>query len=165
MMRYSLSQGDGSGRVPLVEEWQQVHNFIELNQLRYEKALPITLTETGDFGGVYVLPHLFITLVENMFKHGDFRKPATVSLILEADRLSFTVENYILPKIPTKNGLTVAEAGVGLQNIEKRLLYEYVDGAQLQRGDKEGVFKATLSLPVVAGAKRVVNKTPATGMA
>jgi two-component system, LytTR family, sensor kinase len=147
MMRYSLNEGGENGWVPLSEEWRQVHHFIELYQLRYEHDLPIEIQQNSPLDGVAILPHLLITLVENMFKHGDLRKPASIQLQVKAGRLFFMVENHVLPK-EAQHG---EAGGMGLLNVEKRLRYEHDADARLEYGKTENGFRATLNLPLEAG--------------
>jgi len=70
-----------------------------------------------------VLPLLFITLLENAFKHGveNLRADAYVhvKMIGLEDTLSFEVENNFDPQAVSK------EAGIGLKNLQRRLEIAY----------------------------------------
>jgi len=67
-----------------------------------------------------VPPLLFISLVENAFKHGmDSNSPATIDIRLQQqdDTLVFTCDNTNNPK-PTKDR---SGSGIGLDNTRRRL--------------------------------------------
>lgn len=67
-----------------------------------------------------VAPLLFISLIENAFKHGaDSNAPATINIILtqQDGTLAFNCENTNNPK-PTKDR---SGSGIGLENTRRRL--------------------------------------------
>ena len=74
-----------------------------------------------------VAPLLFISLVENAFKHGvNSNEPATIdiSLTQEGDSLVFLCDNTNNPK-PTKDR---SGSGIGLANTRRRLDLLYPGG-------------------------------------
>jgi two-component system, LytTR family, sensor kinase len=144
IMRYSLSPGDEQGRVPLSMEWEHLEKFIELNQLRYDEQLPVSLGREGDMTGVTIMPHLLITLVENAFKHGDLGRPMHIQLRVCDERLDFTVQNHI-----QQGGRKISEGGgMGLANIKRRLWHEYREQAVFDVSTTDDLFMVAMKLPV-----------------
>jgi two-component system, LytTR family, sensor kinase len=150
IMRYSLSPGDEQGRVPLFMEWEHMENFIELNQMRYEEPLPVSLKMEGDTAGVSIMPHLLITLVENVFKHGDMDKPIHIHLKVCEGQFNFTVQNHI-PAI--KRNINEG-SGMGLANVKRRLWHEYHAQAVFDVRTTGDLFTVEVKLPVSYNKQR-----------
>jgi two-component system, LytTR family, sensor kinase len=148
IMRYSLLKDDGSGQVPLKMEWNQLQNFTDLHQMRYEESLPLAITHEGNMEGVRVMPHLLITLVENAFKHGNNHQPMRVHLSVQETTLQFTVRNHL----DHSSKKVIEGSGVGLQNIRQRLLHQYGDAAHFNCWQQNGEFMVTLQIPIVRNA-------------
>ena len=125
IMRYIInSEEDEFGLIPLEKEIHQIQNIIDINQLRFDGKLSINFDKEGDFTDVKVIPYVFVTLVENVFKHGelsDSAKPVIIKLIHNgtAGFLIFSVKNGKSNQ-PSEGG-----SGIGLRNIQRRLNYTY----------------------------------------
>jgi two-component system, LytTR family, sensor kinase len=147
LMQYSLSMGDGDGNVALADEWEQLNNYIALQQLRSGHRHTVRVNRQGPLENIQLPPHVLITLVENAFKHGDMEHPIDISLLTDTSLLSFTVTNYLkLAEQRTHSPQTAN--GLGLQNIEKRLAYEYNNSALFEYGEANGQYRVHLQLPV-----------------
>ena len=71
-----------------------------------------------------VAPLLFISLIENAFKHGiSSNRPSSIDIHLEdlPDRLVFTCDNTNYPKNDTDR----SGSGIGLENTRRRLELVY----------------------------------------
>jgi sensor histidine kinase YesM len=71
-----------------------------------------------------VAPLLFISLIENAFKHGiSSNRPSIINIRLEEldDRLEFTCDNTNYPKNDTDR----SGSGIGLENTRRRLELVY----------------------------------------
>lgn len=122
IMRYMLYDCN-EDRVPLDQEISYLKNYLDLEKFRKGMNNEITFTVEGDPEGKSVAPLLFITFVENAFKHGvnnvekgyvhiDFR-------ILE-DQLEFTIENSVSPQLHLSR-IQSGSSGIGLENVKRRL--------------------------------------------
>lgn len=138
IMRYAISKGeDDRGRIPLMEEIEQIQNVIGINQLRFDNDLKVQFITEGNFGEVKIIPFIFITLVENAFKHGELTKSPDPLLIKithkEMDEtISLIVKNRKL------NGEKEDSTGIGLENVKRRLTMAYGSNYRLSiREDKE----------------------------
>lgn len=67
IMRYLIYAGDEQ-KVPLSKEVEFILNYIEIEKTRFETA-DIRFTVEGDTAGIMVEPFLFISFIENGFKH------------------------------------------------------------------------------------------------
>ncbi|MEO1438357.1 MAG: histidine kinase, partial [Bacteroidota bacterium] len=121
LMRYVIYKGK-EATVPIEEEIQYIEDFIQLQQLRLHQEIDFTFEKTLEQEGLPVPPLLFITFVENAFKHGIEKAegPAKlgIKLHLQARKLSFEVVNSVE---------TIAEhaPGIGLENLKNRLALQY----------------------------------------
>ena len=143
MMRYSIYEGQADF-VKLEEEVAYLKNYISLHKMRYHKTIDVRFN--ADFEGEkhQVMPLLFIILVENAFKHGveNLRENAFVDIELstKGDTIHFSVENnYDELELPS-------EAGIGLQNLKRRLELAYPKSHQLSLHSKGNIYTAKLSL-------------------
>lgn len=122
IMSYALEDWGEQGTVPLLSEVAQMKKVIAMNQIRYSHRLPIRYTEDIQYTEVQIPILVFVTLIENAFKHGDLTdntSKLSIKLKTNAERISFKVINKKKkgPKEPSK--------GIGLSNVKKRLALTY----------------------------------------
>lgn len=147
MMRYLLYES-GRGTTTLKREIEFLRSYVKLMQLRVDDSVKVNIELPEDFENVNLPPLLFISFIENAFKHGvSYREPSALSfkLLQEKDRLVFVSEN----SISSFHGgsITVYYGGIGLENIRKRLDLLYAGKHQLLIDNCESTFKVTLILP------------------
>jgi len=143
IMRYSLVSSEDKRTVPLTLEAEQIDKLIELSHLRHEGEMFVKFRKKGKLSDIQVLPLIFITLVENMIKHGDINdadNPASVRLEQKDNLLVFTTTNK------KRTGSPHPKGGLGLKNIEKRLVNYYQERFTLEIRDKEDEFSVSLTL-------------------
>lgn len=122
LLRYVLYEDNGN-LIPLDKEFAFMKNYIELMSLRLSSdRVKLTVNIPDDGKGLLVAPLLFITLVENAFKHGiSPSEPSFVRIEMhideEAHTLDCRVENSYFPKTERDR----SGSGIGLQNLRKRL--------------------------------------------
>ena len=145
MMRYSIYEGD-KNTVTLEEEVVYMQKYIELHRMRYHKKIEIMFTINITEKPIYLMPLLFIILLENAFKHGveNLRENAFVHLKMEAkdEKITFEIKNNFDSKeIPVTSG-------IGIKNLKRRLELVYPKKHSLIFGPKNGVYTAKLILKV-----------------
>jgi hypothetical protein len=150
LMRYVLYDS-GREYIALPEEITFLENYFEMEQRKYAGAR-ITLTTAGPgVAGLKVPPLLLLPLVENSFKHGrhHYSDDASVDATLTTapGRLHFVIENDMLPALPAAAGKP-RSGGIGLVNICQRLQLYYPNAHELQLSEKDGRFRAELTLHV-----------------
>ncbi|WP_162852511.1 sensor histidine kinase [Dinghuibacter silviterrae] len=126
IMHYAFREGNGSGLISLEGEVEHLKNLIKINQFRFGRQLQVRFECNGDYYGAKVIPFIFVTIVENAFKHGDLlNEEHPVVISLDYDDINGQVRFY------TRNqkSKTAAEfsSGVGIANLKKRLEQWYRD--------------------------------------
>lgn len=125
LMRYLLYES-GTPEVPLAKEVAFIRDYVSLMQLRVPDSTDIQTHFPAVPPDRLVAPLLFVSLVENAFKHGLHASlPSFVHLRLhiEENSIRFTVENSNHPK----SGEDKSGSGIGLENLKKRLRILYPD--------------------------------------
>ncbi|WP_316795313.1 sensor histidine kinase [Pedobacter agri] len=121
IMDYAL-ESNKEELVPLVREIEHIEYMITLNQLRYGEKLNLKFHKTIVDDEVMILPIVLLTLVENLFKHGnllDPARPAAIEITTSKEALIFRTRNLKGDKLKGKREQT------GLKNIEQRLEKSY----------------------------------------
>ena len=123
LLRYAMYETN-KPKVPLEGEVEFMRNYIELMKLRCNEMTKVKFETSIENREVLVAPLIFISLVENAFKHGaNSNAPATIdiSLVQQDATLVFNCDNSNNPK-PTKDR---SGSGIGLENTRRRfnLLY------------------------------------------
>lgn len=122
--RFSFEDAGNNGKIMLEKEIEQIHNFIELNKIRFNHVLHLRMETSGDFETQEIIPLILLTLTENVFKHGYLKNetaPARLSIRLsEAGELCFESWNLKNHQPEHKRIRTI-----GIRNVVKRLEYSY----------------------------------------
>lgn len=126
MMRYAVETNEDKGYIFLEEEIEQVHNLIHLHKLRQNQQIYFEIQVQENTRKLNIIPLVLITLVENIFKHGNLslaNHPAHLKTYVVENNLYIESDNLI-NAIHNSSGLNK-----GLENIEKRLYNTYFDDA------------------------------------
>ncbi|MBQ4280254.1 MAG: histidine kinase [Rikenellaceae bacterium] len=127
LLRYVLYDND-HGLVPLGSELSFMQNYIELMKLRLPATVDLRVTMPGEPSKLLVAPLLFITPVENAFKHGvSADQPSHIDIqfrIEEPGTVVCTIRNSYHPKTDRDR----SGSGIGIANLRKRLHLLYPDG-------------------------------------
>jgi hypothetical protein len=110
--------------IPLQKEIQILQEYIHLQNLRTTEKFELQLQLPPPLQDRLIMPLTFIPFVENAFKHGissHINCFIHIKIEIDGDALLFTCTNSIVPHITPKN----LSAGVGLENIRKRLALAY----------------------------------------
>ncbi len=119
LLRYALYDSEAE-KVQLASEIEFMDNYIDLMALRCNEQTTVVKDLQVPARPVEVAPLLFISLVENAFKHGvNARYPSfvKVSMQMEGDDLVFVCDNSLFGK----QGTDRIGSGIGLENMERRL--------------------------------------------
>lgn len=147
MMRYMIYDSNHS-TVPLSKEIDYMKSYISLERLRLNNQIPIHFEVKGNTENVWIAPLIFITFLENAFKHGvSNNNPqawVNVSIELTGDQLFYQVENSKLEERSEGH----EKSGIGLQNVQRRLQLSYPDKHMLAKEDKPDRYVVKLNLTV-----------------
>jgi two-component system LytT family sensor kinase len=131
--------------IKLTKELEQVENIIELNQLRFNHQLNIRYRKELEDNQVTIIPIVLLTLVENIFKHGnlmDENYPAEICV-------KSTREYIILKTSNLKSRNTnVVINNKGLLNIRLRLDQTYKDQYKFEYGTTDNLFKVYIKIKI-----------------
>ncbi len=137
LLRYVLYDNQ-QRMVSLRKEMDFLKTYIELMRIRLQQNVRIeTHIDIPPQTDPQVAPLIFISLVENAFKHGvSPSKPSFIILSLKVDddgSIHFTVSNSNFPK--SRNDK--AGSGIGLQQVKRRLELDYPGRYQWDRSIDE----------------------------
>lgn len=132
-------------KVLISSELSLLNKYIALQKYRVDDGASIKLTSKIDYD-VKVAPLIFLTLLENSFKHGiksDIEDVfINVKIFSDSKKTSFDIEN----NTSETERNTHNPNGVGLENIRKRLALEYPNKYELRITDKDNKFKVYLEI-------------------
>ncbi len=144
LLRYALYDSEAD-TVSLASEVEFMDNYIDLMALRCNELTTVTKDLEVPSGNVQVAPLLFISLVENAFKHGvNARCPSfvTVSMHCEEGRLLFRCQNSLFEK----RGSDHIGSGIGLENMKRRLELLYPNRYTYEQTSEENVYSVEVTL-------------------
>ena len=119
LLRYAMYETN-KPKVPIGGEMEFMQNYINLMKLRCNEMTTVNAQFIMHNAQLEVAPLLFISLIENAFKHGmNSNAPATIDIRLEQfdDTLVFNCDNTNNPK-PNQDR---SGSGIGLDNTRRRL--------------------------------------------
>ena len=147
MLRYTLYDSD-SEKVLISEEIAFVRSYIELEKMRHIHG-NIKLSIKGEERGVYVIPFVLSTLVENAFKHGISPKRQSyninIEINIEKSSTTFKVVNDFVLKYNDLN----KKGGVGLRNMLSRLKIYYGNKYEYNIDLVDNMYIAIIKVPII----------------
>ena len=124
MLRHMLYDNQQS-MVNLKEEIQFIGNYVNLMKLRLPQNVEVRFhSNYPEPCNIQVAPLIFISLVENAFKHGvspSEKSFIDISISAEKDLLTCEIKNSNYPKTQQDR----SGHGIGLQQVERRLNLSY----------------------------------------
>ena len=143
-LRYALYDTDVD-KVPLSGEVAFMDNYIHLMQLRCNEMTDVSTSWQVPSGDVKIAPLLFISPIENAFKHGvNARMKSFVHIGLhpEGKDLVFTCENSLFEK----TGEDHIGSGIGVENLKRRLELIYPEAYSYEHDEKDGAYHVRIVL-------------------
>jgi two-component sensor histidine kinase len=145
MMRYLLYETE-TEKTTIKKEVEFLESYINLMKLRFSEKVKISLILPTTIPEKTIPPFLFISLIENAFKHGiSYREESFIhiDLIVVEERLLLVVKNS-----KTDNSQINEYSGIGIENTRKRLALIYGSNYHLDIIDNEVLFTVNLSIPL-----------------
>ena len=147
LMRYLLYESDDQ-KVTLSKELEFMKSYIELMRLRYdEESLTVEIDYPESTDEIVVSSFLFLSFIENAFKHGISQNEHSfvkICFAVEDKWLSFSIRNT---KSDEKS--TISEAsGIGMENVRKRLNLLYQDKYTLEINSEDDYHEVVLKIPI-----------------
>lgn len=144
MLRHMLYDNNQT-YVPLRQEADFMRNYIELMRIRLADNVKLTTefsySKTGD---TLISPLIFISLIENAFKHGiSGDKPSFINISLKEHsdgKVEYTSNNSYFPKTEhDKSG-----SGIGLELVRRKLELLYHESYQWNTSIEDDTYSTVL---------------------
>ena len=145
LLRYAMYETNKK-TVPISGEVEFMRNYISLMKLRCNEKTEVKTTFDVE-KDVEIAPLLFISLIENAFKHGvSSSRPSKIDIRLEAtgDELVFTCDNTNYPKDDADR----SGSGIGLENTRRRLDLMYADRYTWQKWLEDDIYHVRVTLNI-----------------
>ena len=123
LLRHMLYDNQSS-EVPLKDEVQFLENYINLMKIRLPQTVDVSFVCDMQNPEIRVAPLVFISLIENAFKHGiSPTEPSFIHIVLtQRDKeLCVNIENSNYPKTEDDR----SGHGIGLEQVQRRLDLAY----------------------------------------
>jgi two-component sensor histidine kinase len=145
LMRYLLYDSE-TKQSRISQEIEFIHSYVELMKLRFIERVNITLKIPDIIPNKSIPPLLFISLLENAFKHGvSYTSNSFINIELSCSEeyLVFNIENSSIKQTEKQKA-----SGIGIENTKRRLNLLYADNYSLVFEDLDHVFKVNLKIPI-----------------
>ena len=147
LMRYLLYD-TAQGQTSLKKEVEFIESYITLMKLRFSKKVSITLDIPQTIPDIQVPPMLFISFLENAFKHGvSYQTDSYVIFRLQTtdNQLNLLIQNS---KHKNNEKFNKSYSGIGMTNIKKSLELLFKNNYVLNVNENDKEFKVELSIPI-----------------
>jgi two-component system, LytTR family, sensor kinase len=131
-------------KVSLEKEINFIRNYIELERLRYDENLKLSIKISGDFSGRFIAPMILHAFVENSFKHGAANDPGYPRISIDMS----VIEGVLNMKLSNSTVIEMDpdQSGIGIQNATKRLELIYPGRHHLNIVNEETVYSLSLEI-------------------
>ncbi|RRB06546.1 sensor histidine kinase [Larkinella rosea] len=147
LLRHQLYESNDQ-KIPLDKEVTYLVNFIELEKLRQNNDIEVSVDLThSHFGHLGIAPFILMNFVENAFKHvskhTDQPNWIRIKLKLNDRQLNFSVANSA-SESPSRE--VIKYGGLGIKNVQRRLDLIYPGEYSLDIHHNESSFAVELQL-------------------
>lgn len=146
LMRIILYDGDKQ-MMSLSKEIEFIKNYIRLMSLRFTDNVTINTEFPDNPPHKEIAPMVFVTFIENAFKHGiSYMQPTKIDIAirLHGNKLLFTCANTV--RQAEKSNSEEKKGGLGLANVKKRLDLIYGNAYKLDIKEQSTQYKVRLLL-------------------
>ena len=144
LLRYAIYKTQ-QPLVPIEGEVDFMRNYIHLMQLRCNEKTTVKTDFRIADKQASIPPLLFISLIENAFKHGvSSSRPSLIdiSLTQEGPTMTFSCSNTNFPKNDTDR----SGSGIGLENTHRRLELLYSDRYTWEQTLEGDIYKIVINI-------------------
>ena len=144
LLRYAIYKTE-QPLVPIEGEVDFMRNYIHLMQLRCNEKTTVKTDFRIADKQASIPPLLFISLIENAFKHGvSSSRPSLIdiSLTQEGPTMTFSCSNTNFPKNDTDR----SGSGIGLENTHRRLELLYSDRYTWEQTLEGDIYKIVINI-------------------
>jgi hypothetical protein len=145
IMRYMIYETK-EARVPLKNEIKHIENYVDLQRIQFANKDLVSFSVTGNPDNILIAPVLFMSFVENAFKHCTNKEAdsaITIKFSIADSVVNFECINlYIKTHQINKDD----SSGVGLDIVKRRLELLYPKNHELEIKEEDDRYKVTLSI-------------------
>lgn len=166
LLRYALYETQKE-TVPLHAELDFMRNYIELMRMRCNDQTTVDYRFDIHHKATPIAPLLFLSPIENAFKHGtSSSKPSFIRIRLEersetdkehSTQLLFTCENSNYAKGKSDH----SGSGIGLENLRRRLELIYPGAYQLKQQTLPAIYRIEISIVLNTTSPATNHQSPA----
>jgi len=145
LMRYAVETSQDTEKVLLNEELTQVYDLISILKTLKGTEFNFQIEVESGFEHIMLIPLLLLTIVENMYKHGDLsnaNNPGVLKIAILNNTLIITTKNLISKK---KKSLSL---GTGLTNLQKRLADHNGLNGNMSYKEIDNEFLVAIIIPI-----------------
>jgi sensor histidine kinase YesM len=153
MLRYVLYENTPT--VPLSDEFDFVNSYTKLMRMRLGESFPINMQMSNDTPELRVAPLIFISPIENAFKHGNTGQPnAFIDIIITAT--NGVVKAHIANRFNTATNNNISQVvrhnddhGIGDANLRRRLELIYGDNASIKSTVDGDIYSVDMTINLI----------------
>ena len=146
LLRYAIYKTNQT-MVPISGEVDFMRNYISLMQLRCNEKTTVNTKFNITNPQLEIAPLIFISLIENAFKHGvSSSRPSSIDIQLDQNEegITFRCANTNFPKSDADR----SGKGIGLENTRRRLDLLYSDRYQWQQKLEDEIYTITITITI-----------------
>ena len=145
LLRYAMYETN-KNTVPIQGEVEFMRNYISLMELRCNDKTEVTTTFDVQ-QNMEIAPLLFISLIENAFKHGvSSSRPSKIDirLLQNENELVFNCDNTNYPKDDADR----SGSGIGLENTRRRLDLMYAGRYSWEQSLEDNIYHVQIRIKI-----------------
>ena len=145
LMRHILYESEAE-KIPLNKELEFISNYVGLMKLRFSDKVKVELNIPGHIPDKQIPPLLFISFMENAFKHGvSYNADSFINIDIGVmhDMLEFNIVNSQHFMENDRNN-----SGIGIANSKKRLDLLFGNSYDLTINDNKNLYSLNLRIPL-----------------
>jgi LytS/YehU family sensor histidine kinase len=150
LLRYVLYENNQTVRV--ADELKFIDNYVKLMKLRLGSNITINTTlDAGDCANMQIAPLVFISPVENAFKHGNTGAADAhidIAILCHDSIVNCMIVNSYNPQAQPEK-----QSGIGIQNLRKRLELIYGEYANIKTDASDGTYCFTMTIDLTPHSK------------
>ena len=139
-------------RIPLEAEMAMVRAYLDIEKVRFGARLSAEVELEPECGSCLIPPLILQPLVENAVRHGIHSLVegglVRVTARCDAGAVRLRVRNPV-----DADAVTHAGAGVGLDNVRRRLATRFGDEAETRWRREDGAFRVDIRFPCARGTR------------
>lgn len=144
LLRYAMYETRHE-KVPLKGEIEFMQNYIDLMKLRCNEKTTVNSQLPTPNAQLSIAPLLFISLIENAFKHGvssGRESQINISLTTDERQLTFVCDNTNYPKDDQNR----SGSGIGVENTKRRLELIYHDRYSWEQSLENNIYHVKITI-------------------